>query len=91
MIQVRKAEQADKPFVSHLEQAYWNKHAFTAWGEWRDERFEEVWTDNGYEIVLLNDVRVGLFRVSRQGVSLYNKCNPCHVSISQFWDWEVDS
>lgn len=79
-LQVRKATQVDKLFVHQLEQAHWNEHAKLTWGEWSNERFEELWADSSYEVVLLDDVPIGLFRVSRQGVSLY--INAMHVSQS---------
>lgn len=50
------------------------------WGEWSNERFEKLWADSSYEVVLLDVAPVGLFRVSRQGVSLY--INAMHVSQS---------
>ncbi len=75
--QVRKAGQSDKYFVYQLEQTYWSEYASEIWGEWQDEPFEKVWAKSGYEIVLLDGVPVGLFRVSRQDSSLY--INAMHV------------
>ena len=60
-----------------MEQTYWSEYASSIWGEWQDEPFEKVWAKSGYEIVLLDGVPVGLFRVSRQDSSLY--INAMHV------------
>ncbi|BAY43336.1 GCN5-related N-acetyltransferase [Scytonema sp. HK-05] len=75
--QVRKAAQSEKHFVYQLEQTYWSEYGSKIWGEWQDEQFEKVWAKSGYEIVLLDGVPVGLFRVTRQDSSLY--INAIHV------------
>jgi len=76
-LQVRKAANLDKCFVYQLEQTYWSQYAKSIWGEWRHELFEKTWTENSYEIVLLDYLSVGIFRVTKQDTSLY--INALHV------------
>lgn len=82
---LRKAGQLDKHFVYQLEQTYWRKYGSSIWGEWQDEPFEKVWAKSGYEIVSLDGVPVGLFRVSRQHSSLSYKCNIRNSNRAKCW------